>query len=512
MSKQIEETPITSISKGQATQAEKRQTIIYYFTVVILPILTLGTAIFEITILSRQTKLMFNQNEIMGKQYLIDTLQAKLASNQNDLTQDQNVMFNKQNDLFDNQNALVLKQNDLLDVQNDRVTQQNQLIEAQRRSSYVFMLGNIMEAVNDELNMSYNVNRRLSKQLVGQIIAFTGSLIPYRFMINDTLTKEPLSPEKGLLLSFLLESAICSKDLNSILENVQFNSCYAKDLRFFYDTINSIHLSGSRFQTVYMGFSRVNRVNCSDCEINYFFIGDGQYSDLEFVNLDTVNYLSVSNSFLINTKFDCSKIMYVQLMGSIAKGVSFLTGEIGILLVGSSLVKDINVEAGNIDSLILDRSTVYGNSLINTTKSTYKLEYDTYSMGHNTWKKDIPLASTIEYFLMQNSNIINLQSFSSIDTVHVLGSCFSSEVTAQFDLEHLLIECSIISTSSLYSNTTVSDQSMMMKIPGTLQADYSIYRNSGNCIDFDKFIDFCIEFNPEDKMLKDWREENKVVK
>lgn len=129
-----------------------------------------------------------------------------------------------------NQNNIMQKQNELFKIQNEKVEQQNQLIESQRRSSYVFLLGNIMDAVNVELSLRQNKNRSISSHLKGEIIALSNSLTPYKFILEDTIKLNSLSPERGMLLVFLLEADINKSDLNDIFKSATFDNAYISKL------------------------------------------------------------------------------------------------------------------------------------------------------------------------------------------------------------------------------------------------------------------------------------------
>ncbi len=104
--------------------------------------------------------------------------------------------------------TLLVKQNELLREQTALAKQQAYLTEAARRSSYVMLMDNILNQVNEELKGAdttpYHASRRLSTVTIGRIAALSQSLRPIRYLVEgDTLSKY-LSPERGQLLLALV--------------------------------------------------------------------------------------------------------------------------------------------------------------------------------------------------------------------------------------------------------------------------------------------------------------------
>lgn len=86
--------------------------------------------------------------------------------------------------LLYNQNKLLVQQNGLLHNQNFRLEQQTYLQEADRISSLIFLMGNLLDAIDEELKT--DIGRRgvgdLSPQIVGRVVALSKSLRPYRYL------------------------------------------------------------------------------------------------------------------------------------------------------------------------------------------------------------------------------------------------------------------------------------------------------------------------------------------
>ena len=122
---------------------------------------------------------------------------------------------------------LLIQQNQLITTQNKFIKEQSSLSEGARRSSLVFLMGEIMQAVNEELkgksNKPYSQERKLSPQLIARIIALSHSFKPYRYLDADTLISKPLSPERGqLLLNIAYLKLDATETLKEIFEGSNF--------------------------------------------------------------------------------------------------------------------------------------------------------------------------------------------------------------------------------------------------------------------------------------------------
>ncbi len=123
------------------------------------------------------------------------------------------------------QNALLEKQNRLIEQQNIRLDQQTYLQEAERRSSLVFQLGNILDGLDKEVKEDVGEKkvRDISPELRGRIISLSRLLKPYKYLENDALIPVPLSPERGQLLVSILNSELDVNTLRHIYTNSDFS-------------------------------------------------------------------------------------------------------------------------------------------------------------------------------------------------------------------------------------------------------------------------------------------------
>lgn len=236
---------------------------------------------------------------------------------------------------------LMRNQNRLLSIQNERIEQQNQLIEAQRRSSYVFLLGNIMDAVNDELKAESNIERKLSPQLIGQIISLSNSLTPYRFMIDSTLSIKSLSPERGMLLVFMLQSKINKDDLNAIFAQGNFNYSYAGSLHITDAKGLKLGMQYCQFSGIRMTDSQIESFACLDCQVNTILV--------EWCDINKLYYRSNDS---LSCFFDRSKIKFMSIVVDKFINISsndlsvermdFISHNIEVISLGMSNIYDVS--------------------------------------------------------------------------------------------------------------------------------------------------------------------------
>lgn len=212
-----------------------------------------------------------------------------------------------------NQNRLMEQQNELIAKQNKRLDQQTYLQEAERRSSLVFQLGNILDAIDREVKSDVGTNeiRDISSELIGRIISLSGLLRPYRYLENDSLIQEALSPERGQLLVSLLNSEIDINTLRKIYTSANFSYADMKNSRLTHFDLNQARLMSSDFRGAYVlstSFSNGKLMNCKfdrasltqtnfdgatlsnssliECDLSYSSFAK---ADLENVNLTRAN-------------------------------------------------------------------------------------------------------------------------------------------------------------------------------------------------------------------------------
>ncbi len=173
--------------------------------------------------------------------------------------------------LLYNQNKLLTQQNELLQHQTKRLDQQTYLQEAERRGSLIFLMGNILDALNQELRLDVGTPgvRDLSPQLIGRIIALSNSLRPYRYLDGDSLVARELSPERGHLLLSIISSEIDRGSLRRIYKSADFS---AADLR------NAV-LSGEYFVGINLANANLNGAILDDADLSGANLSGAEMND-----------------------------------------------------------------------------------------------------------------------------------------------------------------------------------------------------------------------------------------
>ena len=173
---------------------------------------------YQNTQIKSQTEYFKSQNSLFEKQNDKIDVQTRLFENQNDLLSFQNEKVGIQTDLFKSQN-------ELLETQNSTISKQTYLAEASRRSSQMFIMGEVLSAINLELIDPNNKKDTLTNTLVGRAVSLSRAMKPYKYLQDDKMTEKALSPERGQFLISLIESRIDSAFFeNRIIRNSDFSS------------------------------------------------------------------------------------------------------------------------------------------------------------------------------------------------------------------------------------------------------------------------------------------------
>ncbi|NAS30968.1 hypothetical protein GTQ40_08315 [Flavobacteriaceae bacterium R38] len=156
---------------------------------------------------------------------------------------------------------LFLNQNKLFEIQNKRIDQQTHLAEASRRSSQIFIMGEVLGQLNQELIL--NRSDTLSNTLVGRIISLSRAMKPYRYLNNDSLISKPLSPERGQFLISLVESKIDSSF---------FTKRIIRFCDFQYSDLNNANLSEADLWNINLQYSDLRLTNFWKADLTHAYL------------------------------------------------------------------------------------------------------------------------------------------------------------------------------------------------------------------------------------------------
>jgi uncharacterized protein YjbI with pentapeptide repeats len=227
----------------------------------------------------------------------------------------------RQDTHFLNQNKLFELQNKKIDIQNNRIIQQTYLQEADRRSSLVFLSGNILDRIDFELKNSTSNDRNLSNQLIGRIVSLSRSFKPYRYLEQDTLSFLT-SPERGQLLISLVNSKLGESTYKRIF----------KDGDFSHSEINDITFNNINFGDIKLSNSILFNVNFNNCEFN-----NPKFNRTLITNMD------ITNSFISEIDFTNSIIAKLKTKDVICKFMKLDMSYINELILNTSTFSYISI-------------------------------------------------------------------------------------------------------------------------------------------------------------------------
>ncbi len=210
------------------------------------------------------------------------------------------------------QTYILNTQNQLLAAQNERLDQQINLEEGSRRSSLIFLMSNIMDKMGDELKAS--PNNILSDALIGRIVSLSQALRPYRYLENDALIKQPLSPERGQLLISLTNSHLHEDTYKKLFAKADFSYADLQHAKFDEDYMEGIELSfanlqGASFRNTDLEYANLVGANLQDAKFEETYM-----NGINFTNAD------LRNSLMANVKMTYATLKNTDLRYSEVSG------------------------------------------------------------------------------------------------------------------------------------------------------------------------------------------------
>jgi uncharacterized protein YjbI with pentapeptide repeats len=270
---------------------------------------------------------------------------------------------------------LLINQNELLKTQNKFIKEQSSLSEGARRSSLVFLMGEIMQAVNEELKdkpaTPYHKDRKLSPQLIARIAALSHSLKPYRYLDGDTLITKPLSPERGQLLMNIAYLKLDSTEtLPEIFEKSSFELADLKEAVLFETYLGMANLSQADLRGAYLRGAFLRGANLSYTDLRE---ADLREADLTYSDLSN-SFMSVVDSSIIDLGF--KDMNFTDLSDADLSSADLSNAQlIGAFLMGADLeyafldeanFSDADLNEANLNEAYLTRVNLTNTNLINT--------------------------------------------------------------------------------------------------------------------------------------------------
>ena len=267
------------------------------------------------------------------------------------------ILLIKQNELLGTQNILLNTQNNKLDEQIILSKQQIGLEDANRRSSLIVLMSNIIDKIDNEIRVPSNSIRgtkktrkfSLSQSLIGQIAALSHSFKEYYFLEGKDYIESPLSPERGYLLRTLWHLPLSDSTMYNILNTSDFDYAELKKLRLLNSYLKSINLNysnldgaliqlsnmqGARLFHASLKFANFEEVNLSWGHLQYSsFVGSSLYksnlSNADLSNADLTN-VKLTSTNLTNANLYKANLTNTTLKNAILENVNFQFTNVGI--------------------------------------------------------------------------------------------------------------------------------------------------------------------------------------
>lgn len=220
--------------------------------------------------------------------------------------------------LLYNQNKLLTRQNELIQRQTHRLDQQTYLQEAGRRSSLIFLMGRLLDAIDQELKADIGRPgiRDLSPQIIGQIVALSTGLRPYRYLDGDSLVAREISPERGQLLLSLVSSEIDNGTLRRIFLTADFS----------YAELSEAALAGE-----YLGAINLREANLSKTDLNGANLAGADLNRADLSSAIMVGTVltkaNLSDTDLREAIIEQTDFRGASLYGTDLRGVDFTTSD-----------------------------------------------------------------------------------------------------------------------------------------------------------------------------------------
>lgn len=235
---------------------------------------------------------------------------------------------------------LILNQNKLFEIQNKRIEQQTYLIEAERRSSQVFLISDVLSDLSSDLR----ANKVVSEEVLGRVIGLTKSMKPYKYLSNDSLISNILSPEKGQLFISLIHCGLDSTKYNELLQKCDFSFAEISNLDLSYTNLIGCNFQNANFNNCNLTGAKFNDGNFSYATFKNTVFGSPNSKKTDFGNCD-----------LTGANFENSSLMKVNMKGAKLIGANFKGANILGVNLSEANLNSINFKTNYVDLIQVER-------------------------------------------------------------------------------------------------------------------------------------------------------------
>ena len=312
-----------------------------------------------------QTGLLRSQDEKFGKQNEMVEAQTGLLRSQDEKFGTQNELMTFQNDRIAEQTGLFRVQNSLVDTQNYRLNLQNNLIEAERRSSLVFLMSNVLDKVDDEIreqrkevqdslgNVPDSIKFSLSTPLVGRIVALSRAFKPYRLLEADTLSGQLVSPERGQLFIALMENRLDSATQNTLVTKGEFTFALVEEL----------DLERANFSEAFFDEANLRHSNCTRANLRKANFGETDLYGAIFVRTN------LQEAWLLSSDLRTAKFTFADL-----RGADLRLADLSFANLQGSDLRGSKLQGAKLDGAKLDGAQGLNSEMLKSCTSIYQVQ------------------------------------------------------------------------------------------------------------------------------------------
>ena len=301
---------------------------------------------------------------------------SALLYNQNLLLTDQNKKIQGQTELFEENLLLTKSQISLLETQNRKIDVQSFLMEAERHSPARIELIRILGEIENNRREYGESITYIPSQLSTRIAVLTRLFSPY-FIIDYSnkgqlpiLTSQPLSPERGLILSHLITNDIPTKAI--LLAKPDFSWADLRGIFVFrndkksYLILEKIILNNSflKGEMNYISFvaAKMERINWN-LNMQYGKFIDSALNNSNFKN--SILGIPLGESLIdelgplgVSIIFDGSEMKSVNFENSILHGVSFVGTDLTETSFKNTVLVGIDFDGATLKKVDLEGAVV----------------------------------------------------------------------------------------------------------------------------------------------------------
>lgn len=258
----------------------------------------------------------------------------------------QNELIGKQTNILISQDSLIQHQNEYFRLQNELIEKELILSESNRRAEYASSTNILIKEIEEEIQ----INGKLDKKMINKIIFVANSLRPYRSLNDDNTIEEiPLSREKGYLLSQLVNLGIDHLTLRFLYKQIDFSHSDLKNINLEKAYLSGINLFNSR-----LDFAVFKEADLSGASLGKV---TGTFVNFVKANMSNVDAFDAK---LVNSYFNYSKIHDSKFYGSNFGNSSFDKASMVNVMMNKCQLNSVYIDDNLLDNSVLSDAEFEG--------------------------------------------------------------------------------------------------------------------------------------------------------